>query len=111
MHIEDVLSEETAEFYNEIQRLAAEIKKKKEDFVKKREKEGWQKFKFSSLYYGSHPENGEGDIEINYLFHPGVDVSPWKNAQFSHGHSHKEESNNNFEEWIEKMGEEDYIEY
>ena len=71
---------------------------------------GWKEFVFRSEYFGSHPEYGEGDITIKYLFHPKVCVCRWDGIKFSHGHSNRSENNDRFEEWLKSIGEENYIE-
>lgn len=83
----------------------------REAFLLSLEEKGWKKFCFFSEYYGSHPECGEGDKEEEYIFRPGIDAERWGGVCFGHGHSGQNESNDEFDSWLEGLTEgEDYIE-
>lgn len=45
---------------------------------------GWKLFEKRSTYYGNHPEYGDADLELRFLFAPWVEFTQWENSTFSH---------------------------
>jgi hypothetical protein len=62
--------------------------------------ENWNKFQFSSPYYGSHPEYGERDKNETYYFRKGVDFLRFVGQEFAHGHYSQHDENEEFEEFL-----------
>ena len=71
--------------------------------------EGWRIFVYESDYFGSHTELDEGPERDIYLFHPTVNFSQWLGVRFSHGHHGRSESNELFQQWLERVEEEKYL--
>jgi hypothetical protein len=90
--------------------LEAQAKSLQGDFVRSLVSKGWKEFQYSSSYYGSHQELGEGDESYDYLFHPDVDISLWENVGFSHGHMGRSENSENFDSWLSGLDPESYVE-
>lgn len=94
----------------ELQKLRDELLDEQENFIASKVAEGWQKFIFSSSYYGSHNEYGDNDVFVVYLFAPSVDLSLWADKSFTHGHYGESEDNESFELWLEQLPDDSFIE-
>jgi len=96
-----------------IKERQAKIKERQSEliqaYVEEKTAAGWQKFHFFSDYYGSHPE-WDGDIECTFLFHPSVDLSRWDGVEFSHGSRGQSQAKDEWDDWLDEMDEDLYIE-
>ena len=110
MEFKSQIESKISELRGEIRRLEKELESEKENFVAEKVAEGWSRFHFFSEYYGSHPEYGEGDVNTTYLFNPSIDISRWEGVKFSHGHSRQNENNDAWDEWLEGLPSDHYIE-
>jgi hypothetical protein len=98
----------------DLERELAELRTRRDEeckkFVADLESSGWYRFIFFSDYYGSHGEYGEGDDDMEFLFHPSVDCSRWDGITFSHGYNQASSSYNEFQAWLDAIPEDLYIE-
>lgn len=91
----------------EVSSLEAKLRQEKKTFYESLVENGWRKFDFHSVYYGSHEEYGEGDKSFTFYFKPEVDLSRWSGVEFSHGH-HSDNEVSEFESWLEELGDESF---
>lgn len=110
MNFKEQLELETEKFRSKVLKLQGEInylnQQKREfenSFYNKLIENGWFKFEYKSEYYGSHPEYGEGDTQIIYLFAPSVNINKFKGVEFAHGHSSQNESNDEWDSFLESL--------
>ena len=111
MNYESKIEKEIIKKKNEIRALEYALIEEKKGYIEKKEREGWKVFEFFSNYYGSHMERGDDDISILYLFHPEIDISEWEKGGFAHGSGDSQnERNTAFEEWLEALPDDKYVE-
>jgi hypothetical protein len=61
---------------------------------------GWQKLHVFSHYFGCHEERGEGDVELDLVFDPQIEIpQKYKEDGFGHGSS-PSQLNDDFSEWL-----------
>lgn len=109
MKFQSKLQGKIEELEAEIRRLEEDLETEKKRFIATKVAEGWKEFLYFSGYYGSHPENGEGDVERIYLFRPEVDISQWRGVEFGHGHHGRGEENEGFSDWLAELSDEQYV--
>jgi len=106
--------EELLEKMKKIEQEIKVLEKQKMELVKgleeisisewrKKKEEGWEPFVFYSSYYGS--ECGIEGTKIFYAFSPNskFDAAKWTKAKFSHGDRTMEETNREFENFLDSL--------
>lgn len=92
----------------EIRELLFLMRNEEEELRREMQEKGWKEFHFLSIYIGSHPECGEGDVEKIYFFAPHIDIPNFR--EFTHGHFDQSEENKRFERFIAGLNSDEYVE-
>ncbi len=87
-----------------------------EKLIKELEENGWVRFKFISIHSGDKfrslmtgHEMG-GDWVSWYLFDPQIDLTIWKNIEFSHKKERTQCKNSDkWDNWLENLSKKKYL--